>query len=66
MENDKPFWELTILDGAPSGAAFEGLGSLALADIDGDGNREILTAGEGALLWYRPATVERGCVAQGR
>ena len=58
-------WELTILDGAPPVAAEYGLGSQAVADIDGDGHIEVLTAGAGALLWYRPATLERGVVAEG-
>jgi len=58
-------WELTILDGDPPVADLQGLGSQAVADIDGDGNVEILTAGEGALLWYRPATLERGVVTEG-
>ena len=59
-------WELTIIDGAPPVAGLQGLGSLAVADIDGDGRQELLTAGEGALLWYRPATGEHGKVADGR
>jgi len=66
MADLKASWELTIVDGAPPVAALQGLGSLAVADIDGDGHQEVFTGGEGALLWYRPATGEKGVVAQGR
>lgn len=59
-------WDQTIIDADPPVADVSGLGSQAVGDIDGDGRVEILTAGEGALLWYRPATLERGVVAEGR
>ncbi|HET6428893.1 MAG TPA: VCBS repeat-containing protein [Phycisphaerae bacterium] len=58
-------WEMTIIDGAPPVAGQFGLGSLAAGDVDGDGNIEVFTAGEGALLWYRPATGDRGVVTEG-
>jgi hypothetical protein len=38
----------------------------AAADIDNDGKTELVVCGNGALLWYRPSTVERGVVALGR
>ena len=55
-------WELLLLDaGVPS----DELGCLGVTDIDGDGNQEILTGGNGALLWYRPATFENGIINHG-
>ena len=36
------------------------------ADIDGDGKTEVVVCGNGALLWYRPSTQEKGIVALGR
>jgi len=49
-------WELTVLDaGMPS----RRLDSLAAADIDGDGQIELITGGDG-LFWYRPDTNEWG------
>ena len=54
-------WELTILDAdTPSPE----LGSIAAGDIDGDGNIEIVAGGMEALVWYRPATRERGVAAR--
>jgi len=62
----KPNWELTIIDGAPEEVAGEeGLASLAVADVDGDGHNEMITGGAGALLWYRPATGEKGVIDSG-
>jgi hypothetical protein len=63
MDSRTAAWELTILDGMPAGVT--SLGSLAVGDIDGDGRQEIVTGGTGALLWYRPATGERGRIAAG-
>jgi hypothetical protein len=54
-------WELLILDADPGTA---GLGCLTVGDLDGDGNAEIVTGGASALLWYRPATFERGVIAE--
>lgn len=55
-------WELLILDAAPP---VSNLGSLAVGDVDGDGRVELVTGGQGALLWYRPETFERGVIAEG-
>jgi len=52
-------WELLIL-----GADFSTDGCLTVGDIEGDGNEEIVTGGTGALLWYRPATFEKGIIAE--
>jgi hypothetical protein len=41
-------------------------GGTAAADIDGDGRTELIIIGNGAILWYRPSTGERGTVALGR
>ena len=65
MRHVSRHWEMTIIDGAPPVAGLQGLGSLAVGDVDGDGHVEVFMAGEGALLWYRPATGERGVVAKG-
>ncbi|MBN1673009.1 MAG: VCBS repeat-containing protein [Kiritimatiellae bacterium] len=62
MPTKETEWELTILDAAPP---VKDLGSLAAGDVDGDGRVELLTGGDGALLWYRPATFEKGIVAAG-
>jgi len=62
MMGDRSSWELRILDAAPPATS---LGALAVGDIDQDGRTEIVTCGKGALLWYRPATVERGIIAKG-
>jgi hypothetical protein len=57
-------WELVILDAAPPHVG-ETAGNAA-ADIDGDGKTELVVCGNGALLWYRPSTGEKGVVALGR
>jgi len=59
-------WELTIVDGAPPVSAKMGLGNLVVGDIDGDGHQEIITGGDGAMLWYRPDTGDRGVAATGK
>jgi FG-GAP-like repeat len=56
-------WELVILDAAPAYATETG--GTAAADIDGDGKTEVIVASNGALLWYRPSTSERGIVGRG-
>ena len=56
-------WSLLVLDATPPADV---LASLSVADIDGDGHKEILTAGEGALLWYRPDTFEKGVIDEGQ
>ncbi len=55
-------WELLIIDAAPRARS---LGSLGVGDIDGDGQAEVVVGGAGALLWYRPATGEKGIAAEG-
>ena len=56
-------WELVILDAAPAHSTETG--GTGAADIDGDGKTELIIAANGALLWYRPSTSERGLVALG-
>lgn len=63
MTSAKTHWELLVLDAAP---AADTLSSLCAVDIDGDGHQEVLTAGEGGLLWYRPDTFERGVIDEGQ
>src|SRR5260370_8328341 len=63
MRTTDSAWELTILDAlAPES---QQLGLLATGDIDGDGRIEGVVGGEGALVWYRPETRERGVIARG-
>lgn len=54
-------WEMIIWDAAPP--APENLSSLAVGDIDGDGQQECFIGGNGCLCWYRPATHEQGLVS---
>ncbi|HXP07061.1 MAG TPA: VCBS repeat-containing protein, partial [Acidobacteriaceae bacterium] len=56
-------WEYTVLDAAPAHATETG--ATAAADIDGDGKTEVIIGSNGALLWYRPSTSERGVVSRG-
>ena len=56
-------WELMLLETAPPGMGETG--STAVGDIDGDGKQEIVIGGQGALLWYRPATFEKGLIGRG-
>ena len=62
MEGSEHCWELLILDADPPARQ---LGALTTGDLDGDGRAEIVTCGDGALLWYRPHTFERGLIARG-
>ncbi len=56
-------WELVILDSTPPDMTqTSGTG---VADVDGDGKTEVIIAGSGALLWYRPSTSEKGIIAHG-
>ncbi|MDY7011523.1 MAG: hypothetical protein SVV80_12350 [Planctomycetota bacterium] len=55
-------WEQTIIDGGPPVLNF---GCSTAGDIDGDWHPEIFAGGDGGLLWYRPATGERGIIAEG-
>jgi hypothetical protein len=57
-------WELVILDAAPPYSTETG--ATGATDIDGDGKTELIIGTDGALLWYRPSTSERGIVARGR
>jgi hypothetical protein len=61
--SENSYWDRIILDAAPP---VLDLGGLAVGDVDGDGQQEIVVAGNGALLWYRPGTTERGTIAEGR
>jgi hypothetical protein len=44
-------WDRLILDASPP---VKDLGSLTVGDLDRDGHEEIVTGGDGVLLWYRP------------
>ena len=57
-------WELVILDSMPPHSTETG--GTATADLDGDGKTEVVIATNGALLWYRPSTAEKGVIVQGR
>jgi hypothetical protein len=56
-------WELMLLDAAPPGIGETG--STAVGDIDGDGKQEMVVGGVGAMLWYRPASFEKGLISRG-
>jgi hypothetical protein len=60
-------WELFVLHDLPS-AVYDRpkLSGLAVGDLDGDGQVELIVGGRGALFWYRPATFERGTIAEGQ
>jgi VCBS repeat protein/FG-GAP repeat protein len=63
MRTTDSVWEMTILDAlAPDS---QQLGLLATGDIDRDGRIEVVVGGEGALVWYRPETRDRGVIARG-
>jgi FG-GAP-like repeat len=56
-------WEFIVLDSVPP--HLTELDGTAAADIDGDGKTELIISGDGALLWYRPSTTEKGVIALG-
>ena len=56
-------WELIILDAVPP--HMTEVAGMAAADIDDDGKTEVIVVGNGALLWYRPSTSEKGVIAHG-
>ncbi len=56
-------WEFVILDAVPPHLGE--VDGTAVADVDGDGKTEVIIAGDGALLWYRPSTSEKGVIARG-
>lgn len=56
-------WDEYILDSKPDGLG--GYESLAVGDIDGDGEMETVCGGCAAMYWYRPKTGEKGLIEQG-
>ena len=65
LRSNNNSWELVILDAAPTDA-MQDIGGTAVGDIDKDGRTEVVIAGDGGLLWYRPSTAEKGIIAHGR
>jgi len=59
MKSLQTKYDLLIIDGKPPTS---GLGCLTVGDIDGDGIPEVITGGASKLLWYRPATLEKGVI----
>jgi hypothetical protein len=51
-------WQLTVLD---ADIRAQSLPGMAAGDFDGDGRIEVVSTG-GAVLWHRPATLERGVI----
>ncbi|MFN7994520.1 MAG: VCBS repeat-containing protein [Bryobacteraceae bacterium] len=56
-------WDLMLLDADPEEMIEPD--STAVSDIDGDGKLELLIGGRGGMLWYRPATFEKGVISRG-
>lgn len=63
MDTEHRYWDRVILDASP---LVKDLGGLAVGDLDGDGHVEVVVAGDGGLLWYRPDTFEKGLIAEGQ
>lgn len=45
-------WQFVILDSVPP--HLTEIAGNVVADMDGDGKTEVIVAGDGALLWYKP------------
>lgn len=56
-------WELVILDSPPP--HMTQTSGTGVADVDGDGKTEVIIAGSGSLVWYRPSSSEKGVIALG-
>jgi hypothetical protein len=54
-------WELMLLDANRTSE----LSNTAVGDIYGDGKTEIVIGGATELMWYRPATFEKGVISRG-
>ena len=56
-------WQFVILDSVPP--HLTEIAGNVVADMDGDGKTEVIVAGDGALLWYKPSAQEKGVIATG-
>ncbi len=57
----KGTWDLLLLDEN----RISELSATAVGDLYGDGKTEIIIGGAKELMWYRPATFEKGVIARG-